>query len=180
MVESPPPAAERAGPPLPNRIGRGAPRTAPRGPARPERRTALMPSRRCAYNCHRMLRRAAGRPRVFQIRCGRSSVVERQLPKLNVVGSIPIARSSLARSGFSLIGNDDDQAEGLIGQPRAAIGASGTLIPLRPPPAPPRRLRRRGRPSTGRGCRLSAPCRPPRRRRSGRGRSARTSTRRRR
>jgi hypothetical protein len=25
---------------------------------------------------------------------GRSSVVERQLPKLNVVGSIPIARSS--------------------------------------------------------------------------------------
>jgi hypothetical protein len=26
---------------------------------------------------------------------GRSSVVERQLPKLNVVGSIPIARSNL-------------------------------------------------------------------------------------
>jgi hypothetical protein len=26
-------------------------------------------------------------------KCGRSSVVERQLPKLNVVGSIPIARS---------------------------------------------------------------------------------------
>src|SRR5690606_40371690 len=28
---------------------------------------------------------------------GRSSVVERQLPKLNVVGSIPIARSNLFR-----------------------------------------------------------------------------------
>ena len=27
------------------------------------------------------------------LKCGRSSVVERQLPKLNVVGSIPIARS---------------------------------------------------------------------------------------
>jgi hypothetical protein len=31
---------------------------------------------------------------------GRSSVVERQLPKLNVVGSIPIARSSLPESGL--------------------------------------------------------------------------------
>jgi hypothetical protein len=29
--------------------------------------------------------------------CGRSSVVERQLPKLNVVGSIPIARSKFFR-----------------------------------------------------------------------------------
>ena len=28
--------------------------------------------------------------------CGRSSVVERQLPKLNVVGSIPIARSRIS------------------------------------------------------------------------------------
>jgi hypothetical protein len=27
--------------------------------------------------------------------CGRSSAVERQLPKLDVVGSIPIARSNL-------------------------------------------------------------------------------------
>ena len=32
--------------------------------------------------------------------CGRSSVVERQLPKLYVVGSIPIARSNLQ---FSVI-----------------------------------------------------------------------------
>ncbi len=38
----------------------------------------------------------AGLPRVASPArgaCGRSSVVERQLPKLNVVGSIPIARS---------------------------------------------------------------------------------------
>ena len=30
--------------------------------------------------------------------CGRSSVVEHQLPKLSVVGSIPIARSNLSLS----------------------------------------------------------------------------------
>jgi hypothetical protein len=33
-------------------------------------------------------------PRAQASRRGRSSVVERQLPKLNVVGSIPIARSN--------------------------------------------------------------------------------------
>ena len=32
-------------------------------------------------------------------RCGRSSVVERQLPKLYVVGSIPIARSKFSSNG---------------------------------------------------------------------------------
>ena len=42
--------------------------------------------------------RSAGRVEAVeafpQPACGRSSVVERQLPKLNVVGSIPIARSN--------------------------------------------------------------------------------------
>src|SRR3984893_12456505 len=33
------------------------------------------------------------------LKCGRSSVVERQLPKLYVVGSIPIARSNLQIDG---------------------------------------------------------------------------------
>ena|ERR1041385_870618 len=56
-------------------------------------------------NCHRIRthERRANKQRIgtkrireFAIKselCGRSSVVERQLPKLNVVGSIPIARS---------------------------------------------------------------------------------------
>jgi hypothetical protein len=40
------------------------------------------------------LRRRAGAPNFRATpKRGRSSVVERQLPKLNVVGSIPIARS---------------------------------------------------------------------------------------
>src|SRR6516165_6305808 len=39
---------------------------------------------------------AAGRPAsLCCAACGRSSVVEHQLPKLSVVGSIPIARSKL-------------------------------------------------------------------------------------
>jgi hypothetical protein len=36
-------------------------------------------------------------------RCGRSSVVERQLPKLYVVGSIPIARSKICERTQSLV-----------------------------------------------------------------------------
>ena len=40
------------------------------------------------------LRRRRGPARLTR-ECGRSSEVERQLPKLNVVGSIPIARSSI-------------------------------------------------------------------------------------
>src|ERR1700676_1673969 len=51
--------------------------------------------------------RALAAPRPASLFCakrGRSSVVEHQLPKLSVVGSIPIARSSLAASQLRLAG----------------------------------------------------------------------------
>ena len=37
---------------------------------------------------------------LFRSSCGRSSEVERQLPKLNVEGSIPFARSKAKRVGI--------------------------------------------------------------------------------
>jgi hypothetical protein len=41
----------------------------------------------------------ARQPAHFPVARGRSSVVERKLPKLDVVGSIPIARSTIITMG---------------------------------------------------------------------------------
>ena len=52
--------------------------------------------------------RASRRSQAKCLKCGRSSEVERQLPKLNVVGSIPIARSKLPKTYAAPILRDTD------------------------------------------------------------------------
>ena len=42
----------------------------------------------------------------LSIKCGCSSVVERQLPKLNVVGSTPITRSKLVNSSWLTVNSE--------------------------------------------------------------------------
>ena len=53
----------------------------------------------CLRDPYYKKRNAHAKARAMQATCGSSSVAERQLPKLNVAGSIPVSRSILPAPG---------------------------------------------------------------------------------